>query len=99
MGYSNIDLLACALKAKSVRGYNSKGTYKEVTSSTAKKKFFLEKMGIIERVRIIEKRMNVKEKNYMSQTLARLLDEKLMGKLFKVIFAFKSKRENFLGFN
>ena len=43
MGYSNIDLLACAVKAKSVRGYNSTGTYKEVTSSTAKKKFFLEK--------------------------------------------------------
>tara|TARA_B110000014_G_C19952725_1_gene492992 strand:- start:5 stop:601 length:597 start_codon:yes stop_codon:yes gene_type:complete len=43
LGYSNIDLLACAVKAKSVRGYNSKGTYKEVTSSTAKKKFFLEK--------------------------------------------------------
>ncbi len=62
-------------------------------------KFFLEKMGIIERVKILEKRMNVKEKNYMSQTLTRLLDEKFMGKLFKVIFAFKSKRENFLGFN
>ena len=43
LGYSNIDLLACAVKAKSVRGYNSTGTYKEVTSSTAKKKFFLEK--------------------------------------------------------
>ena len=43
LGYSNIDLLACAVKAKSVRGYNSKGNYKEVTSSTAKKKFFLEK--------------------------------------------------------
>ena len=43
LGYSIIDLLACAVKAKSVRGYNSKGTYKEVTSSTAKKKFFLEK--------------------------------------------------------
>ena len=43
LGYSNIDLLACAVKAKSVRGYNSKGTYKEVTSSTAKKNFFLEK--------------------------------------------------------
>ena len=43
LGYPNIDLLACAVKAKSVRGYNSTGTYKEVTSSTAKKKFFLEK--------------------------------------------------------
>jgi len=43
LGYSNIDLLACAIKAKSVRGYNSKGTYKEVTPHTAKKKAFLEK--------------------------------------------------------
>ena len=43
LGYSNVDLLACSIKAKSVRGYNSKGTYKEVTLSTAKKKSFLEK--------------------------------------------------------
>ncbi|MBC8284891.1 MAG: hypothetical protein H8E32_13830 [Nitrospinae bacterium] len=43
LGYSNIDLLACAAKAKSVRGYNSKGTFTEITSSTARKKSFLEK--------------------------------------------------------
>jgi len=43
LGYSNVDLLACSIKAKSIRGYNPKGTYKEVTSSTAKKKSFLEK--------------------------------------------------------
>lgn len=43
LGYSNIDLLACAIKAKGIRGYNSKGSFKNVTLSTAKKKFFLEK--------------------------------------------------------
>ncbi len=29
LGYSNVDLLACSIKAKSVRGYNSKGTFKK----------------------------------------------------------------------
>jgi len=43
LGYSNVDLLACSVKAKSVRGYNSKGAYQEVTLATAKKKSFLEK--------------------------------------------------------
>jgi hypothetical protein len=43
LGYSNIDLLALAVKAKSVRGYNSRGTFVEVTRSTAAKKSFMEK--------------------------------------------------------
>ncbi|MBT5469693.1 MAG: hypothetical protein HOK41_03730 [Nitrospina sp.] len=43
LGYSNIDLLACATKAKKVRGYNSKGTFVEINSSTVRKKAFLEK--------------------------------------------------------
>ena len=43
LGYSNIDLLALASKAKSVRGYNSRGTFSEVTPSTATKKMFMEK--------------------------------------------------------
>ena len=43
LGYSNVDLLACSIKAKSVRGYNSKGAFKKVTPYTAKKKSFLEK--------------------------------------------------------
>tara|TARA_B100000941_G_scaffold90503_1_gene62687 strand:+ start:928 stop:2007 length:1080 start_codon:yes stop_codon:yes gene_type:complete len=61
-------------------------------------KFFLEKMGIVERAKVLEKKMNLKQKNYMLSTLNRLLNEKLMGDLFKVIFAFKSKNNNFLGF-
>jgi len=61
-------------------------------------KFFLEKMGIIERAKILEKSMTFKQKDYMSLTLMRLLNKELMGGLFKVIFAFKSKNKNFLGF-
>ncbi len=62
-------------------------------------KFFLEKMGIINRAKILEKKMSIKQKTYMSTTLMRLLHKKLMGGLFKVIFAFKSSKVNFLGFN
>ena len=61
-------------------------------------KFFLEKMGIVERAKVLEKNMTVKQKDYMSLTLKRLLHKELMGGLFKVIFAFKSKNSNFLGF-
>ncbi len=61
-------------------------------------KFFLEKMGIIQRAKILEKKMTQKQVKYMSITLMRLLHKDLMGELFKVIFAFKSKKNNFLGF-
>ena len=61
-------------------------------------KFFLEKMGIIQRAKILEKKMTQKQQKYMSLTLMRLLHKNLMGDLFKVIFAFKSKKNNFLGF-
>jgi ADP-heptose:LPS heptosyltransferase len=43
LGYSNIDFLALASKAKSVRGYNSRRTFAKVTRSTAQKKAFMEK--------------------------------------------------------
>ncbi len=61
-------------------------------------KFFLEKMGILERAKILKKKMSQKEKKRLDSTLMRLLHPKLMGNLFKVIFAYKSKRNNFLGF-
>ena len=62
-------------------------------------KFFLERMGIIERSLILKKNLSFDQKNYMNNTLTRLLHKKTMGNLFKVIFAFKSKKDNFLGFN
>ena len=61
-------------------------------------KFFLEKMGIIERANILSKKMSFKEQSNLYLRLKRLLDTKLMGNLFKVIFAYKSNNDNFLGF-
>jgi hypothetical protein len=43
LGYSNIDILAWASKATSIRGYNAKGTYVELTGKSILKKSFLEK--------------------------------------------------------
>ena len=62
-------------------------------------KFFLERMGIIERSKILGMKMNSKQKNDVNFTLLRLLHKEFMGDLFKVIFAYKNKNENFLGFN
>ena len=61
-------------------------------------KYFLEKMGILSRANNLSKNMNFKEQSNLYLRLKRLLDVKLMGNLFKVIFAFKYKKENFLGF-
>ena len=55
-------------------------------------------MGIIERAKIIEKNMNEKQKKDMFLILKRLLHKDLMGELFKVIFAYNYKKNNFLGF-
>ena len=62
-------------------------------------KFFLERMGIIERAEILQKKMNKTQKKYMFDTLSRLLNTNMMGKLFKVIFAYKSRNKNFFGFD
>ena len=61
-------------------------------------KFFLERMGIIERAKILEKKMNEKQKKYMITALSRLLNKSSMGELFKVIFAYKSHNKKFFGF-
>ena len=39
--------------------------------------------------------MGIKQKIYMTNTLRRLLDKKLMGELFKVIFVFGAEMEIF----
>jgi cyclopropane-fatty-acyl-phospholipid synthase len=61
-------------------------------------KFFLEKMGIIERANNLSQKMSFKEQSKLYLRLKRLLDAKLMGNLFKVIFTYKFKKNNFLGF-
>ena len=43
LGYSNIDRLAWASKAKSIRGYNARGTYVVLNGKSILKKSFLEK--------------------------------------------------------
>ena len=61
-------------------------------------KFFLEKMGIVERANNLSFKMNFIEKSNLYLRLKRLLDKKLMGNLFKVVFAHNFKKSNFLGF-
>ena len=43
LGYSNIDLLACAAHSKEVRGYNSRGTFVKLDSAKAVRKSLMEK--------------------------------------------------------
>ena len=43
LGYSNIDLLACAANSKEVRGYNSRGTFVKLDSAKAVRKSLMEK--------------------------------------------------------
>jgi hypothetical protein len=43
LGYANIDRLACAAKAKEVRGYNPKGTFVKLDSAKAMRKSIMEK--------------------------------------------------------
>ena len=61
-------------------------------------KFFLEKIWIIEIANNLSQKMSFKEQSNLYLRLKRLLDKKLMGNLFKVIFTYKSKKDNFLGF-
>ena len=46
---------------------------------------------------VCKKKTNA-EQIYMKETLSRLLEEKQMGSLFKVIFGYKNKNNNFFGF-
>jgi NADH dehydrogenase [ubiquinone] 1 alpha subcomplex assembly factor 7 len=56
-------------------------------------KFFLEKMGILERANNLSQKMNFNEQSNLYFRLKRLLDKKLMGDLFKVIFTYKFKKD------
>ena len=60
---------------------------------------FLKNMGIIERAEIISKKMKFKDQSNMYLRLKRLLSPRLMGELFKVTLAYKSKSNKFFGFN
>ena len=62
-------------------------------------KDFLSNMGIIERAEIIAKKMSFREQTNLYLRLRRLMSPKLMGKLFKVILAFKHKKNKYFGFD
>ncbi len=47
MGYSNIDILAWTSGAKTLRGYNSKGTFSNLTGTDIFKKSLFEKTGFV----------------------------------------------------
>tara|TARA_B110000881_G_scaffold72590_1_gene63146 strand:+ start:206 stop:376 length:171 start_codon:yes stop_codon:yes gene_type:complete len=55
-------------------------------------------MGIINRAEILSKKMSFKEKSDLYFRLQRLIDPNQMGELFKVISAFKLKKNYSLGF-
>ena len=67
-------------------------------NNTVTQEFFLKRMGIINRAEIVSRQMNFKEKSDLYLRLQRLLNSKQMGKLFKVISAFKFKKKFTLGF-
>ncbi len=60
---------------------------------------FLMNMGIIQRANLLSKKMKFREQTNLYLRLKRLLSQNLMGQLFKVILAYKNKRNNFFGFN
>ncbi len=71
---------------------------KLVSNKVVSQSFFLKKLGIIERAEILSNKMNFKEKSDLYYRLERLLDEKKMGKLFKVLFASNNKTKFDIGF-
>ncbi len=68
-----------------------------VNGITTQKKF-LEKLGIISRAEIISKNLPFSLKSNVYYRLRRLIDEKYMGNLFKVMFVTKKKNLFNLGF-
>ena len=61
-------------------------------------KEFLESMGILDRAKIVAKKMKFSEQSDLYLRMQRLLNPKYMGELFKVILAYKFNKNNFLGF-
>jgi NADH dehydrogenase [ubiquinone] 1 alpha subcomplex assembly factor 7 len=55
-------------------------------------------LGIIERANILSRNISFKEKADLYYRLERLLSEKKMGSLFKVLFASKNNAKFNLGF-
>jgi len=71
--------------------FNSKGLFVENVITQSE---FLQKMGIVERVKIASKKMSDKDRSDLYTRIQRLIDPSMMGKKFKVIFA-RNKNCNF----
>ncbi len=69
-----------------------------VLNKIVNQSFFLKKLGILERAEILSKNQSFKEKSELYFRLDRLLSEKKMGGLFKVLFAANKKAKFNLGF-
>ncbi len=77
------------------------GLYKEyfesknlLTESIINQSEFLQKMGILERAKMVSRKMNYIDKKNLNSRLRRLIHPEMMGKNFKVIFT-KNKKCNF----
>ncbi len=68
--------------------------FKEVSSIFTNQKKFLTSMGILERAEIVSKNVSFSKKADLFYRVRRLIDEKQMGELFKVMLI-KNKRNNF----
>jgi len=83
----NFNLLQKVLKGKKLK-----------VNNVVTQEFFLKRMGIINRAEAVSQKINFKEKSDLYLRLQRLLNPKQMGRLFKVISAFKLKKKFSLGF-
>jgi len=61
-------------------------------------KKFLENMGILERAKILAKKMKFNEQADLYLRMQRLLSPRYMGELFKVVIAYKLKTNKIVGF-
>ena len=64
----------------------------------ATQKYFLTKLGIVQRAEIISKNLQFSKKADIYYRLKRLIDNKFMGELFKVMFITKKNNKFKLGF-
>ena len=72
---------------------------KLIVNKIVSQKEFLEKIGILERAEIISKKMSFKEKSNIFFRVSRLIHQKAMGSLFKVIFSYRLIKKISLGFD
>ncbi len=68
-------------------------------NKTVQQSDFLKSIGILQRAELLSKKMNFKDKSNLFFRVNRLINADQMGKIFKVILAYKCKKKILLGFN